>query len=136
MIINGKRTTGIALVAERGERIPFSIALSGVTIKTIYTFEDYGYLYEILVKVPDLAAASNIILSLHDKDYQMANDARYISPLLAKNATHVIRGENLIMWDAVVPFKISVAPGDTIRVVTDTGADVDIITGVMRVVTI
>lgn len=134
MILDGKRAKGAIPVCEKGDRIPFSIALTGNTIKTVHTFTEYGYLHEILVKVPTLANAVSVVLTLHDIDYQTAADARYTSAALGETATHTIRGETVLtaVFECV-PFKRFVCPGDTLRVAANAGADTDTLAGVLYV---
>lgn len=132
MIIDGRRTLGCVAVCEKGDRVPFDVALTGNTIKTIHTFTDYGYIHEILVKIPTLASAATVVLTIHDVDYQTAADARYTSPALAETATHVIRAETVLA--AVISFKRFVRPGDTLRAAMDAGAGTESIAGVLQVV--
>lgn len=129
MIIDGKRVTGVIPVAEKGDSIAFNVALTGSTIKTVHEFVDYGYLHEVLIKVPTLANAVSVVLTLHDAGYQAAADARYTSPALGETATHVIRAETLLA--AVLPFKRFVRPGDTLRVAANAGANTDAVEGVL-----
>lgn len=133
MIIDGKRARGVSPVCEKGDAVAFSVALSGSTIKTMYTFTDYGWIHEILVKVPTLpGGAATLVLTLHDKNYQAAVDARYTSPALAETATHVIRAETALQ--TVIPFKRFVRPGDTLRAATNAGADTEVLPGVIQIV--
>lgn len=129
MIFGGKRVRANIPVGRVGDRHTFDVALSGSTIKTIYTFLDFGRIYEILIKVPTLANAVSVVLTLHDIDYQTASDARYTSPALAETSTHIIRCEGCLQ--AVIPFDRLVHPGDTLRVAANAGADVDAVTGVI-----
>jgi hypothetical protein len=131
MIIDGKRAVGVVPVCEKGDAIAFSVALSGTTIKTVHTFTDYGYLHEIGIKVPTLAGAVSVVLTLHDKNYQTAADARYTSPALEETAVHIIRAETLLA--TVLPFKRFVRPGDTLRVAANAGAGTETLEGVMQV---
>jgi hypothetical protein len=132
MILDGKRAKGVIPVCEKGDAIAFSVALSGNTIKTMHTFTDYGWIHEILVKVPTLANAATVVLTLHDKDYQTAADARYTSPAIAETSTYVIRGETILA--TVLPFKRFVRPGDTLRAAANVGADTDVLPGVIQIV--
>lgn len=132
MIVDGKRAKGAIPVCEKGDRIPFNMAITGNTIKTLHTFTEYGYLHEILIKVPTYADAVSVCLTLHDVGYQTAGDARYTSPALGETATHVIRAETVLA--AVQSFKRFVQPGDTLRIAANAGANTNAVEGVLIVV--
>jgi hypothetical protein len=131
MIIDGKRARGVIPVCEKGDAVYFGGNLAGTTITTVYTFVDYGYLHEILISVPTLAAAANVTLTLHHKERQTAAQARYTSPTLAESATHTIRAETLLA--AVIPFKRFIMPGDVLRAVMDAGAGTEAISGFLYI---
>jgi hypothetical protein len=129
MILGGKRVRSNVPVARVGDRHVFSVALTGNTIKTFHTFTDFGRIYEILIKVPTLAAAASVVVTLHDSDYQTAGDARYTSPALAETSTHDIRCETCLQ--VVIEFDRLVHPGDTLRIAANAGAGTEVVTGVI-----
>ena len=129
MIFAGKRVRSYIPIGRMDNQHAFSVTLTGSTIKTLHTFTDFGRIYEILIKVPTLANAASVTLTLHDSNYQDAVDARWTSVALAETTTHNIRCETCLA--AVIPFDRMVHPGDTLRIAANAGADTDLITGVI-----
>jgi hypothetical protein len=128
MILGGKRVRSNVPVGRVGDRHVFSKALAGTALVTLHEFTDFGRIYEILIKVPTLASAATVTLTLHDSDYLTAGDARYTSTALAETSTHDIRCESC--GQAIIPFDRMVHPGDKLCVAAN-AAGTETVTGVI-----
>ena len=64
-----------------------SVTLNGTSWVTVTEFVYYATICEVLVKVPVLANASNVILGLFDPDFQDDGDERWNSGNIPENDT-------------------------------------------------
>ena len=114
-IFGGQRVGGAKLVKGL---IPysetFSVTLNGTNWVTIKNFGVPVRLEEFLVKVPDLANASNIILGIFDPDYQADGDERWNSGNVAESATTDVGLDRIMVPGSLLKIKADAAATETV----------------------
>ena len=99
------------------KRIPLTITLNGTTWVTIEEFCCHAYVYEILVKVPTLANASNVLFGVFDPDYQVDGDERWNSGNVPEGTTTDIGLDRVIVPGNLLEIKADTAATEVVSLV-------------------
>ena len=98
-------------------RTPLSVQLNGTSWVDVKEFSGCANLYEILVDVPTLTNASNVVLGLFDQDYQSDGEERWNSGDISEGEVTDVGLDRIIVSGNILKIKADASATETVSLV-------------------